>query len=44
MSNLADVSDFIAKSGFGSESEGEDAGESRVTLAQVLVLPLHSLP
>mmetsp|Transcript_8071 Transcript_8071/g.23132 ORF Transcript_8071/g.23132 Transcript_8071/m.23132 type:complete len:443 (+) Transcript_8071:168-1496(+) len=34
MSNLADVSEFVAKSGYGSESEGEDAAESRVTMAQ----------
>jgi len=36
MGNMADVSDFVMKSGYGSESEGEEAGESRVTLAQDL--------
>merc|ERR1711976_269582 len=34
MGGMADVSDFIAKAGYGSESEGEEAAESRVTLAQ----------
>lgn len=34
MSNVQDVSEFLSKSGYGSESEGEEAAESRVTLAQ----------
>jgi len=34
MSNMADVSEFITKAGYGSESEGEEAAESRITLAQ----------
>ncbi|KAG2428710.1 hypothetical protein HXX76_011414 [Chlamydomonas incerta] len=34
LSALRDVSEFVTKSGYGSESEGEDAETSRVTLAQ----------
>ncbi|DBB05326.1 TPA: hypothetical protein ACH3X3_010553 [Trebouxia sp. C0006] len=34
MGNVQDVSEFLSKSGYGSESEGEDAADSRVTLAQ----------
>jgi len=34
MSSMADVSEFIAKAGYGSESEGDEAAESRITLAQ----------
>ncbi|GAB4819744.1 hypothetical protein N2152v2_006790 [Parachlorella kessleri] len=32
MSRLADVSEFLTKSGYGSESEGEEAEQSRVEL------------
>ncbi|EFJ48848.1 hypothetical protein VOLCADRAFT_60049, partial [Volvox carteri f. nagariensis] len=34
LGSFRDVSDFVTKSGYGSESEGEDAEASRVTLAQ----------
>lgn len=34
LSAMTDVSDFITKSGYGSESEGEDAEASKVTLGQ----------
>ncbi len=33
---LQDVADFVTRSGYGSESEGEDAEASRVMLAQGL--------
>ncbi|KAK9807808.1 hypothetical protein WJX72_010030 [[Myrmecia] bisecta] len=33
MSNMRDISEFLTKSGYGSESEGEEAEASRVTLA-----------
>lgn len=36
LGNFQDVSEFITKSGYGSESEGEDAEASRVTLSQDL--------
>lgn len=36
MSDMADVSEFLTKSGYGSESEGEEANESRVSLPQDL--------
>ncbi|KAL3136348.1 hypothetical protein ABBQ38_005610 [Trebouxia sp. C0009 RCD-2024] len=34
MGAVQDVSEFLSKSGYGSESEGEDAADSRVTLAE----------
>ncbi|GIL68240.1 hypothetical protein Vafri_21490, partial [Volvox africanus] len=34
LGTFRDVSEFVTKSGYGSESEGEDAEASRVTLAQ----------
>ncbi|EIE18463.1 Brix-domain-containing protein, partial [Coccomyxa subellipsoidea C-169] len=34
MGSLQDVSEFLTKSGYGSESEGEEAAEARVELAQ----------
>ncbi|KAG1655479.1 hypothetical protein FOA52_008674 [Chlamydomonas sp. UWO 241] len=34
MSTMTDVSEYITKSGYGSESEGEDAEASRVMLSQ----------
>eukprot|EP00877_Chromochloris_zofingiensis_P011512 jgi/Chrzof1/6614/Cz19g02210.t1 len=36
LGNMQDVSEFVTKSGYGSESEGEDAELSRVTLPQQL--------
>ncbi|GLC37337.1 hypothetical protein PLESTM_000570100 [Pleodorina starrii] len=36
LGSFRDVSEFVTKSGYGSESEGEDAEASRVTLAQDL--------
>jgi ribosome biogenesis protein SSF1/2 len=33
LSRFEDVADFIEKAGFASESEGEDAAASRVTMA-----------
>ncbi|GFR45635.1 hypothetical protein Agub_g7043, partial [Astrephomene gubernaculifera] len=36
LSGFRDVSEFVTKSGYGSESEGEDAETSRVTLASDL--------
>eukprot|EP00891_Asterochloris_glomerata_P008337 jgi/Astpho2/8337/e_gw1.00122.100.1_t len=32
LSNVQDVADYLTKGGYGSESEGEDAGDSRVVL------------
>ncbi|KAK9794607.1 hypothetical protein WJX73_006493 [Symbiochloris irregularis] len=36
LANMQDVSELLTKSGYGSESEGEEAAESRVTLNQNL--------
>lgn len=36
LSAFTDVADFVERAGFGSESEGEDAAASRVTLAETL--------
>jgi ribosome biogenesis protein SSF1/2 len=36
MSSFTDVADFVERAGFASESEGEDAEASRVTLRQHL--------
>eukprot|EP00884_Botryococcus_braunii_P008786 jgi/Botrbrau1/17909/Bobra.50_1s0010.1 len=36
MAHLTDISELLTKSGYGSESEGEEAAEARVTLPQDL--------
>ena len=36
LSQFTDVAEFIERSGYGSESDGEDAAASRVTLSQTL--------